>query len=123
MNLDRFVGMPYRDDFDCADFVAHVRRELFGHEVQLPNGRPRGTAGQGVLGEMAQPYGIPTDAPADGDLVLMREPAGWHVGLYFFRDHEGWVLHSNERNGCSVMHRIRELPDWGLTVAGYYAWA
>ncbi len=54
--------------------------------------------------------------PADGDLVLMydhgqRRPG--HAGVYFFLAHEGWVLHGNEKNGCSVPHRVRELPQMG----------
>lgn len=126
MNVDRFVGIPYCEKtMDCADFVSLVRRELFGHEVQLPNGRERGELGQAVLAERVPSYGTPTDTPADGDLVLMgrRGRKGGHVGLYFYIDHEGYVLHSNETDGCSVLHRIRELPHWGTTVKGYYVWA
>lgn len=125
MNLDRFIGLPYSEDFDCADFVAHVRREMFGHDVRLPNGRERGVRGQAALPGRVPAYGVPTDSPRDGDLVLMGlyGRSGGHVGLYFHRDHEGWVLHSNETNGCSVLHRVRDLPDFGTTMKGYYAWA
>jgi len=34
-----------------------------------------------------------------------------------------WVLHSNERNGCSVLHRVRDLPEFGLRIEGIYTWA
>jgi hypothetical protein len=121
---EQFVGIPYDEaTADCADFVAHVRREMFGHEVHLPNGRLRGEAGQGVLGELSRAYAVPTDAPLDGDLVLMKRRAGaGHVGLYFWIAGEAWVLHSNETNGASVLHRVRELPVWGALVEGYYRW-
>lgn len=122
---EAFIGIPYdAHGFDCADFVAHVRREMFGHEVRLPNGRPRGEAGQVALGELSKGYAVPTDAPRDGDLVMMKRRAGvGHVGLYFWIAGEAWVLHSNETSGMSVLHRIRELPAWGAIVEGYYAWA
>jgi len=123
-DVERFLDIPYdADAFDCADFVAHVRRNLFGHDVRLPNGRPRGVAGQLALGELSTPYAERTEIPRDGDLVLMLDSGRkGHAGLFFHLAHEGWVLHSNERNGCSVLHRVRELPDWGAQIEGYYRW-
>lgn len=126
MNLDRFVGIPYCEDtFDCADFVALVQREMYGREVNLPNGRERGERGYAVVAGRVEQYATPTDVPADGDLVLMGRKGrkGGHVGLYFHLDHEGYVLHSNETDGCSVLHRARDLPDFGTTIKGYYEWA
>ena len=123
-DVERLTGTPYCEDtFDCADFVVMVQRELFGRDVRLPNGRPRGARGQLALGELSKPYGVRTDAPRDGDLVVMLEhgrPA--HVGVYFHLAQEGWVLHSNERNGCSVLHRVRELPEYGAPIEGFYTW-
>lgn len=122
---EAFVGMVYDEHrFDCADFCAHVRRELYGHDVRLPNGRPRGEEGQVALGELSRAYAVPTSEPQDGDLVLMKRRAGvGHAGLYFFIAGEPWVLHSNETSGESVLHRVRELPAWGAIVEGYYKWA
>lgn len=122
---EAFVGMVYdADRFDCADFVAHVRREMFGHDVRLPNGRPRGEAGQVALGELSKAYATRTETPRDGDLVMMKRRAGvGHVGLYFHIAGEAWVLHSNETNGASVLQRVRDLHSWGAIVEGYYAWA
>ena len=121
---EAFVGIPYdADTFDCADLVAHVRKHLHGHDVRLPNGRPRREAGQVALGELSKAYATRTEAPQDGDLVLMKRRAGvGHVGLYYLIGGEGWVLHANETNGMSVFHRVRELPDWGAIIEGYYAW-
>jgi hypothetical protein len=117
-DLDRLVGMPYRPDFNCAHFVEHVQREVFGREVRLPGGGPRNPEAA------AQDFGLVlTAAPADGDLVLMfdfgRSRAS-HVGLWFLRDHEPYVLHSNERDGCSVFHRLRDLHGLGLRLEGFY---
>src|SRR5690606_20081983 len=109
---------------DCADLVVMVQRELFGRDVTLPNGRPRGPRGQAALGDLSKPYGVPTDDPQDGDMVLMHDRGRLgHVGVYFNLAHEGYVLHSNETNGCSVLHAIRDLPSFGARVEGYYAWA
>ena len=123
-DVERFVGVPYCEHTqDCADFVVLVQRELFGRHVELPNGRPRGARGQVALGELSKPYGARTDAPSDGDLVVMFErgrPA--HVGVYFWLAHEGHVLHSNERDGCSVLHRVRDLPAFGAPIEGFYTW-
>lgn len=121
---EAFVGMEYDEDaFDCADFVCHVMRELFGREVELPNGRPRGARGQLALGELSRPYATATDSPVDGDLVLMKQRGrAGHVGLYFNIAGEPWVLHSNETNGASVLHRVRELPGFGAMIEGVYRW-
>lgn len=124
MDVDRYTGIPYCEDtMDCADLVVLVQRELFGREVRLPNNRPRGARGQLQVGELSKPYGERTDSPVDGDLVLMRDRGRTgHVGIYFWLAHEGWVLHTNETNACSVLHRVRELPEWGASIEGFYRW-
>lgn len=121
---ERFVGLTYDEaTFDCADFVAHVRRELHGHEIRMPNGRPRGREGQVALGELSRAYATRIEQPKDGCLVLMRRRAGvGHVGLYYEIGGEGWVLHANETNGMSVLHRVRDLPHWGARIEGFYEW-
>jgi len=124
---ERFVGIAYdQHEMDCVDLVTLVQRELFGRQVQMPGRRPRGVQGQAALGELSRPYCRPTDSPQDGDLVLMIETPHkrpGHAGVFFFLAHEGWVLHSNERNGCSVLHRVRDLPEFGLRIEGIYTWA
>lgn len=125
-DVERFVGIPYCErDFDCADLVMHVQRELFGREVYLPNGRPRGKAGQAAIRGGLHAYAKPTDPPIDGDLVLMRDigtKRPGHAGVFFHLAHEGWCLHSNEKNGVSVLHRMRELPEFGAMIEGIYRW-
>lgn len=120
--VERFVGIPYcADTMDCADLCVLVQRELFGREVALPNGRPRGDRGQVALGELSKPYGVQTDAPADGDLVVMTQ-AGRpsHVGIYFFLAHEQRVLHVRAEGGFSELTPVRHLS---TPVSGYFKWA
>lgn len=121
---ERFVGVRYDPDaMDCADFVAHVRRELHGHEVRMPHERPRGDEGRRALGDLAQQYGKPTDDPQDGDLVLMRAPGRrWHVGLFYWIGGDACVLHCASAFGCSVIHALRDLPRFLLRVEGIYRW-
>lgn len=112
--------MTYRRDFHCAHFVEHVQRVMFGREVRLPGG------GVSSPADRAGDYGLaPTDAPTDGDLVLMFEmgrPKADHVGVFFRRAHENWVLHLPDRPSGSVMHRLSGLGDLGIRLEGTYAW-
>ncbi|UYK82319.1 peptidoglycan endopeptidase [Xanthomonas sacchari] len=124
--LERFTGIPYDADvYDCADLVIQVQRELFGREVRLPGFRPRGALGQARLGELSRAFARATAQPGDGDLVLMFDKGqtrAGHVGVYVHLDHEGWVLHTTSALGYSWLHRVRELPDYGARIEGYYAW-
>ncbi|WP_126962552.1 C40 family peptidase [Xanthomonas arboricola] len=124
--IERYLGIPYdNDSYDCADLVVQVQRELFGREVQMPSRRPRGAAGQVALGELSRAYAVPTTTPVDGDLVLMFDKGQTrpgHVGLFFHLAHEGWVLHTTHALGSSWLHRVRELPDYGARIEGYYTW-
>ncbi len=126
MITDKYVGMPYDPhSFDCADFVILVQKELFGREIYLPSNRPRVGVGQRHMRKMSEQFAERVDQPETGDLVLMREYThrrDGHVGVYFFLHHEAWVLHCNESDGCSVLHRLRELTDYSIKATGFYRW-
>lgn len=116
------VGIPYRRDFNCAHFVEHVELAMFGRHVRLPGGGVRSPV------DRASDYDLaPTDAPKDGDLVLMFDlgrPVADHVGVFFRLKHEEWVLHLLARGaGVSVLTRVRELGGLGLRIEGVYSWA
>lgn len=124
--LERFTLIPYDEDsFDCADLVILVQREVFGRDVLVPGHRPRGARGQLMMGELSGAFADPVDTPVCGDLVLMADFGNTkpsHAGVFFVLAHEPWVLHTNEKVGCSVFHRIREIGDYGLKIEGYYRW-
>ncbi|SEL11876.1 hypothetical protein SAMN05216359_105263 [Roseateles sp. YR242] len=128
-DLDRFCGLPYcARSMDCADLFVLVQRELFGRAAELAGTRPRprrqaDQAAQLVAHTAA--LGRRVDAPQDGDAVLMLDSGQstpGHIGTYFFLAYEPWVLHTSHVIGASRMHRLHELPAYGLRVEGFYRW-
>lgn len=124
-----YIGREYRaGKFDCSHLVELVQREVFGRAVDLPKDRPGGTSAR-VMGEQIREHlprfarRIGGAAAVDGDLVLMVG-AGYldHIGVYVLIGCEGWVLHNFIRARQVVLHRLRDLGQWGLTAEGVYAW-
>lgn len=128
--IDRFCGVPYcARTMDCADLVVLVQRELFGREVLLPGvkrPRPLHDADQAAeIEARTSALAYRVEAPQDGDLVLMLDSGQTkpgHAGTFFFVAHEPWVLHTSHVLGASRMHRLRDLPGYGLRVEGFYRW-
>lgn len=124
-DIRKYGGMRYTDDFDCADFAVHFVRDFFGWPVNLPGTRPRGEGSQHELADLSKPYGIKTDAPTDGDFVLMFDTGDTlptHGGVYLVVGGEPSIFHNAKKAGGSVLHPIRKLPKLGLRVEGYYKW-
>lgn len=127
---DRFVG-PNDPQTDCGDLVQRVLREQFGREVALPSERwYAGAAGRerlrlmaAQLREAVPALAVPTEQPAEGDLVLMHSGAAvMHAGVYCAIGGEGWVLHAAERLRAVILTRVRELEVKGYRLEGYYRW-
>lgn len=125
-DLIAFEGLPYHDDFDCADFVVHVQAKLFNREVHVPGARPRGKYASEALHGAAITYAVRTDTPAEGDLVLMFDlndtDTPSHAGVYVMLGGEPHVMHNALRTGGSVTHAVRQLSRFGINVEGYYKW-
>lgn len=129
VQLDRFVGIPYCPrHMDCADLALLVQRELFGREVVLAGkrARPLGPLDQAAaIASYCSELGTAVERPQDGDAVLMRDfdadQAG-HIGIYVFTNFAPHVLHTSHKLGASVMHRLQDLPGYGLVVEGYFRW-
>ena len=124
-----YIGRVYRAGvFDCLHLVELVQREVFGRAVDLPKDRPGGTSAR-VMGEQIREHlprfarVVHSDAAAEGDLVLMIG-AGYldHIGVLVLQGGERWVLHNFIRARQVVLHRLRDLGQWGLTVEGVYQW-
>jgi len=129
MNVDRFIGIPYdARHMDCADLALLVQSELFGREVLLAGKRPRPLREEAqakAIHAYTQQLAVPVAQPLNGDAVLMREAGqalAGHVGTYLFLNYAPMVLHSSHALGSSVLHRVQDLPGYGLQIEGYYRW-
>jgi len=121
----QYVGQEYIDHInDCASFAIKVQREIFGRDIRLPCERMAGLRAESKqLVDIKDNYGIRTDAPREGDAVLMIGRGRLsHVGIYVIINNEGWALHAMRSAGMVVLHRLRDLPAQGLTVEAFYKW-
>ncbi|WP_417282220.1 hypothetical protein [Comamonas sp.] len=129
LQLDRFVGIPYCPrHMDCADLALLVQRDLFGRHVVLAGKRARPLdldAQAAAIAGYCSELGTAVEQPQDGDAVLMRDigadQAG-HIGTYVFTNYAPHVLHTSHKLGASVLHRVQDLPGYGLAVEGYFRW-
>lgn len=114
MNLDSFIGLPYRegargpDAFDCYGLVAAVFRAVRG--VELPDFYQAAPGPQGasraisaaLAGEVAGGRTIRVEEPADFDIAIVGSASRpHHVGVVF----KGGVLHASRAFG-STWHPI-----------------
>ena len=133
---EAYIGRPWIvGEHDCADFVVAVMREQFGLALDLPvhaESRSRAPTGATVrawdrqIAAMRADYAEPTDAPQDGDGVLMyargaRRLRRYHLGLWADVGGEAHVLHCQEAAG-SILHPIRDLALRALVLEGIYRW-
>lgn len=129
LQLDPFVGIPYCPrHMDCADLALLVQRELFGRAVVLAGKRARPLEPfdqAAAIASYCDELGTVVEQPQDGDAVLMRDlgfdQAG-HIGIYVFTNFAPHVLHTSHKLGASVLHRVQDLPGYGLIVEGYFRW-
>ena len=72
---ERYVGWEYHaDTADCADLVIQVQREMFGRDVSLPNGKPRGNRGRAVMAATAAAQAAPCTRRAPDQAAHDRRP-------------------------------------------------
>lgn len=124
---ESYIGQPYETgSADCARLLSQVRKEVFKlpapDEIEVDRAASRlGRVGQ--MSDLISTYGIATETPNEGDVVLMYSrgrPS--HTGVFCVVGGEPCVLHAMENAGMVVLHKIRELDRVFLTVEGYYAW-
>lgn len=125
--INALVGLPYEEGrFDCAHFVAHVQKELFGRDVVLPGHHPRGALTQAAAiqrhtAELA--VRVNREDAVDGDLILIKNMEGTtHVGTLLFIDGAACALHNSISFGHSNWQKLSDLPRFGLFIEGIYRW-
>lgn len=124
---EKYIGRPYvMGEADCAKLLSDVRREVFSlpvpSEVEVARAESRlGRVGQ--MTDLVAEYGQKTEAPIEGDAVLMicaGRPS--HIGVYCLICGIEYVLHAMENAGMVVLHKITDLNKFLLKVEGYYTW-
>lgn len=123
MWYERYLGIPYSGEADCAALVERVMRERFGVRVQLPSSRDWRCVGPERVRSLAEPVAESVTVPRDGDMALMRTVGARqghaHVGLMVCASGSLWVLHSTIGWG-SHLTRLRHLGMEQLRLLGYY---
>lgn len=123
---EAYLGIPYADATDCAALVQRVAGERFGIRLALPTDRDWRRMNAPDVHALAVAVATPTDAPQDGDGVLMRlfGDLGYHrahVGVYAAIGARPWVLHSTELAG-SHLTPLSCLRSEFIEVVGFYRW-
>ena len=124
---EAYIGRPWiAGEHDCADFVVAVLREQFEIALDLPAHAESVRGWDRQIAAMRADYAEPTDAPQDGDGVLMRARGArrlrrYHLGLWADVGGEAHVLHCQEAAG-SILHPIRDLALRALELEGIYRW-
>ena len=115
----RYIGIPYTKDYDCQDFVEEFVRNEFYADFALP--RDDTLRNYEVTSDTLDKYSTgftKTDAPKDGDVVLLRIAGYLHVGVYLTHRGVPHVLHNTEGAGV-IMQRLRELEK---RIQAFYQW-
>lgn len=121
---ERYVGMPYKPgEFDCADLVVLVQREIFKREVSLPSEHAQHPAGRArQILDLRNDYARPTAQPKEGDAALLITRGRLqHIGVLCLVGAQRWVLHNAEGAGV-VMHSVPMLAAHGYSIEDYYTW-
>ena len=111
-----YVGLPYiLGAGECAHRAALVWRQVFGWEVEVSaaHGNLR-TAQRLIHAALASGDWVATDAPQDGDAVVMwKGGLLCHVGVWVAPGH---VLHCSRAEGM-VLTPVKDLPGQGFRIA------
>lgn len=130
--IERYVGVPYvPGQFDCADLVIKVLREVFGREISLPQDRVRPIAYHDMARTITDCASSvarrrPPGDIREGDGVLLARGSAYptHIGVLVRLGEPGewYVLHNACVRISSVLTLLRDLPLHGWRVEGIYEW-
>ena len=123
---ERYVGRAYREgEYDCVHLVVDVLAEQFGRRITTPAHARGIRARDAQIAHYREHVVSSVDAPAEGDVVLMRElgrrrSMGHHIGVWCDAGGAA-VLHCSVSLG-TCLHPLRRLHQYGLEVTGIYRW-
>ena len=123
---EKWIGMPWTREWDCACLVRDVLKKDFDIELNLPAGLDWKKMSQAEVKIISEDFAIPSIYPKEGDGVLMkimgrRRDLGSHIGVYSVVDSVPWVLHNVESIGV-LFTPISQLKLLSLQNTGFYTW-
>ena len=107
-NYREYIGEKFEKPYACLDLVVKVWNEKFQRGIPI--------SGVSTTMEYFRQHLIPTKAPREGDLVLMKSEQ-WHAGVVIS---EGNMIHTFP-DGCAGVERYDGLL-WKNRVRGFYTW-
>jgi len=121
-----YIGIPY-SNMNCVEFVLCVEREVFNrkfpHPVRPTERNPfhyNRLLQENMMNYISEPK---LDKPVEGCCVLMKAMNRLnHVGVFVKIKSKEYVLHSLDSFKSSILHQVKDLPKYGITVEGYYSW-
>lgn len=127
---DTYRGAKWAEDANCFDWFRRISREQFGRDIPAP---PPGSvncdrltlsAARLMAGNILDLFhGVPTDAPVEGDAVLLtRANHPHHIGMVVLPGGRFHVLHVLDGAGLVMSSRLHLVTNgWRITGAYTYA--
>ena len=119
---DDYMDRAWSDDYNCAGMAIDVAETVFKRHISVPSTAMGLRAGTRTIESMRDDIAERVANPSDGDVVLMRCGALWHVGVACVISGRIWVLHNLKSTARVVRTEPRDLPSLGLALEGYYQW-
>lgn len=118
----KYMQIEYKQ-MNCSKFVEHICRDHFGRDYKFPQSEGSLFNQSIQIKESVPSFASRTDAPIEGDLVLMNGKRRLcHVGLYLKIGREEYVFHTESSKKTALLHRLKDLSSYGYTVEGIYSW-
>jgi len=119
---DTYVGRPYIvDEYDCGHLAEDVLNEFNDEQVTLPSRSSFNVKSLSKdIADQKETYCDPITDAVDGDIALMKCRGLYHIGIYFSISTKQYVLHNMKNVGSVVIHNLRDLPKYGMTLEGLY---
>ena len=108
---EKYVGKEYIfNEFDCTHLVQEVQTAEFDRYIDLPTERGVDLKeASDLIEKYKEHYGVPTDNPVDGDVILMHARNDRnHIGVLCVINKKKYVLH-NLRGRSTCCHKISDL--------------
>ncbi len=120
----KYINLPY-DNHNCFEFIVMVVNKEFGFNVPNLIRYEKNVDGMNeqILKHQFDYVEKEPVKPKTGDIVLMSANRELnHVGLYVEENGISYCLHCMKNFNKSIMHKIKDLPNYNLRVKGFYRW-